>query len=69
MTGSDASDDEHVITIATHFVKVPRSGAVSDVSTLWDLVRTEAVSGSLDTLDKAGSDRLPSINTIDKVNS
>ena len=45
MTGSDISDVEDVITIATHFVKVPRSGAVSDVSTLWDLVGTEAVSG------------------------
>ena len=41
LTGSDISDDEDVITIATHFVKVPHSGAVSDVSTLWDLVGTE----------------------------
>ena len=69
MTGSDISDVEDVITIATHFVKVPHSGAVSDVSTLWDLVGTEAMSWSLDTLDKAGPDRLPPINTIDKVNS
>ena len=69
MTGSDISDVEDVITIATHFVKVPCSGAVSDVSTLWDLVGTKGVSGSLDRLDKAGPDRLPSINTIDKVNS
>ena len=67
MTESDLSDDEDAITIATHFVKVRRSGAVSDVSTLWDLVGTEAVSGSLDALDKPGFDRLPSINAFDKV--
>ena len=62
----DMSDDDE-ITIATHFVKVRRSGALSDVSTLWDLMGTEAISGSLDTLDRPGFDRLPSINAFDKV--
>ena len=61
-----AVDDDY--TIATHFVKVRRSGTLADVTTLWDLVGTEAVSGSLeDILDKPGFDRLPSINAFDKV--
>ncbi len=64
----DISDDDgDDITIATHFVKVRRSGALSDVSTLWDLMGTEAISGSLDALDRPGFDRLPSINAFDKV--
>ena len=64
----DLSDDDgDDITIATHFVKVRRSGALSDVSTLWDLMGTEAISGSLDALDRPGFDRLPSINAFDKV--
>ena len=55
-------------TIATHFVKVKRSGTLTDVTTLWDLVGTEAVSGSLEDLDsRPGFDRLPSINAFDKV--
>ena len=63
----DISVDEDY-TIATHFVKVRRSGTLADVTTLWDLVGTEAVSGSLeDILDKPGFDRLPSINAFDKV--
>lgn len=56
-------------TIATHFVKVKRSGTLTDVTTLWDLVGTEAVSGSLDDIldSRPGFDRLPSINAFDKV--
>lgn len=56
-------------TIATHFVKVKRSGTLTDVTTLWDLVGTEAVSGSLDSVldPRPGFDRLPSINAFDKV--
>ena len=55
--------------IATHFVKVRRSGTLADVTTLWDLVGTEAMSGSLDSIleHKPGFDRLPSINAFDKV--
>lgn len=58
--------------IATHFVKVHRSGVVADVMTLWDLAGTEAVSGStlesiLSHSNKPGFDRLPSINAFDKV--
>jgi diadenosine tetraphosphatase ApaH/serine/threonine PP2A family protein phosphatase len=54
--------------IATHFVKVRRSGAVADVTTLWDLVGTEMVSGSLDNVlaSRPGFDRLPSLNAFDK---
>lgn len=56
-------------TIATHFVKVKRSGTLTEVTTLWDLVGTEAVSGSLDSVldSRPGFDRLPSINAFDKV--
>lgn len=58
-------------TIATHFVKVKRSGTLTDVTTLWDLVGTEAVSGSLDSVldSRPGFDRLPSINAFDKVSA
>ena len=60
---------EQEYTIATHFVKVKRSGTLTDVTTLWDLVGTEAVSGSLDSVldTRPGFDRLPSINAFDKV--
>ena len=60
---------EEAYTIATHFVKVKRSGMLTDVSTLWDLVGTEAMSGSLDYLldVRPGFERLPSINAFDKV--
>ena len=56
-------------TIATHFVKVRRSGTLSDVTTIWDLVGTECLSGSLDSIvaSKPGFDRLPSINAFDRV--
>ena len=62
-------DEGTEYTIATHFVKVRRSGALSDVTTIWDLVGTEAISGSLDSIltSKPGFDRLPSINAFDKV--
>ena len=65
--GEGFCEDEY--TIATHLVKVRRSGTLSDVSTLWDLVGTEAVSGSLDSIldTKPGFDRLPSINAFDRV--
>ena len=57
--------------IATHFVKVRRSGTLADVNTLWDLVGTEAVSGSVEAIldHKPGFDRLPSINAFDKVHN
>lgn len=66
--GIDAGCEEEY-TIATHFVKVKRSGTLTEVTTLWDLVGTEAVSGSLDSVleDRPGFDRLPSINAFDKV--
>ena len=56
-------------TIATHFVKVRRSGTLSDVTTIWDLAGTECLSGSLDSIvaSKPGFDRLPSINAFDRV--
>ena len=56
-------------TIATHFVKVRRSGTLSDVTTIWDLVGTDCISGSLDSIvaSKPGFDRLPSINAFDRV--
>ena len=58
-------------TIATHFVKVRRSGTLSDVTTIWDLVGTDCLSGSLDSIvaSKPGFDRLPSINAFDKVSA
>lgn len=58
-------------TIATHFVKVRRSGTLSDVTTIWDLAGTECLSGSLDSIvaSKPGFDRLPSINAFDRVSS
>ena len=66
MEDDDETRDD--FSIATHFVKVRRTGALSDVTTLWELVGTEAVSGSLDSiLDRPGFDRLPSINAFDKV--
>lgn len=63
------TDSSQEYTIATHFVKVKRSGTLTDVTTLWDLVGTEAVSGSLDSVldSRPGFDRLPSINAFDKV--
>lgn len=56
-------------TIATHFVKVRRSGTLSDVTTIWDLQGTDCISGSLDSIvaSKPGFDRLPSINAFDRV--
>ena len=68
--GEDTSElPEQKYAIATHFVKVKRSGTLTDVTTLWDLAGTEAVSGSLDHLleAKPGFERLPSINAFDKV--
>lgn len=55
--------------IATHFVKVRRSGTLSDVTTIWDLAGTDCISGSLDSIvaSKPGFDRLPSINAFDRV--
>lgn len=71
LDNEDMKDDELVngdFSIATHFVKVRRTGALSDVTTLWELVGTDAVSGSLDSiLDRPGFSRLPSINAFDKV--
>lgn len=39
------SDEEY--SIATHFVKVRRNGLLVDVSTLWDFMATDAVTGSV----------------------
>ena len=66
--GCDKLTPPQEFTIATHFVKVKRSGTLTDVTTLWDLVGTEAVSGSLDSVldSRPGFDRLPSINAFDK---
>ena len=52
-----------------YHTQVRRSGTLSDVHTLWDLVGTEAVSGSVEAILEArpGFDRLPSINAFDKV--
>lgn len=63
----EGEGDEY--SIATHLVKVRRSGMLTDVSTLWDLVGTEAVSGNLDSLldAKPGFDRLASINAFSRV--
>ena len=49
--------------------QVRRSGALADVTTLWDLVGTDMVSGSLDNVlaSRPGFDRLPSLNAFDKV--
>ena len=49
--------------------QVRRSGALADVTTLWDLAGTDMVSGSLDDIlaSRPGFDRLPSINAFDKV--
>ena len=68
-SGCDILSSQPEYTIATHFVKVKRSGTLTDVTTLWDLVGTEAVSGSLESVldTKPGLDRLPSINAFDKV--
>ena len=47
-----------------------RSGALSDVHSLWDLVGTGAMSGSVEEIlehHKPSFDRLPSINAFDKV--
>lgn len=63
-------DSPQEFNIATHFVKVRRSGTLADVTTLWDMIGTEAVSGSMDAiLEKPNFDRLPSINAFDKVRS
>jgi len=67
LTPDVGGDEDYAI--ATHFVKVRRSGTLADVNTLWDLVGTEAVSGSVEAIldHKPGFDRLPSINAFDKV--
>lgn len=67
--GEDYIPPQSSFTIATHSVKVRRSGALSDVHTLWELVGTGAVSGSVEEIlehHKPSFDRLPSINAFDK---
>lgn len=52
--------------------QVRRSGALSDVHTLWELVGTGAMSGSVEEIlehHKPSFDRLPSINAFDKVHN
>ena len=59
------------MTLSVCFIslQVRRSGALADVTTLWDLVGTDMVSGSLENVISArpGFDRLPSLNAFDKV--
>ena len=66
---AEVANDAEDYTIATHFVKVRRSGTLADVHTLWELVGTEAVSGSLEALldSRPGFDRLASMAAFDKV--
>ncbi|PIK39736.1 Serine/threonine-protein phosphatase BSU1 [Apostichopus japonicus] len=53
--------------LATHSVKVKRSGFLSDVRTLWDLRGTSAVSGSIDLSphDKTRMERVLSVDSFD----
>ena len=56
--------------IATHFVKVRRNGLLVDVSTLWDFISTEAVTGSVRNIlshSKPGVQRQGSIFAFDPV--
>jgi hypothetical protein len=45
--GKRSSQQSEEFSIATHFVKVRRNGLLVDVSTLWDFISTEAVTGSV----------------------
>ena len=56
--------------LATHTVKVRRSGMLSDVSVMWDMKNTGMVSGSAQSeleTNKLKIARLPSINCFNKV--
>ncbi|XP_031568704.1 uncharacterized protein LOC116303319 isoform X2 [Actinia tenebrosa] len=53
--------------LATHSVKVRRSGMLSDVSALWDMGDSEALAGcALLESNRCKIQRLPSINTFNK---
>lgn len=56
--------------LATHTVKVRRSGMLSDVSVLWDMSNSSMVTGSAQSelvTNKLKIERLPSINCFNKV--
>ena len=56
--------------IATHFVKVRRNGLLVDVSTLWDFMATDAVTGSVRNIlshSRPGMQRQSSIFAFDPV--
>lgn len=56
--------------LATHTVKVRRSGMLSDVSVLWDMNNSNMVTGSAQSelvASKLKIERLPSINCFNKV--
>jgi diadenosine tetraphosphatase ApaH/serine/threonine PP2A family protein phosphatase len=64
---SDMTPNSDGFIIATHSVKVRRSGMMVDVISLWDLVNTEAVVGSVhDIGSKPSLDRLSSIKAFNK---
>lgn len=59
---------EKTYELATHSVKVRRSGMLSDVSALWDMGDSEALAGcALLESNRCKIQRLPSINTFNKV--
>lgn len=62
------SEEEY--SIATHFVKVRRNGLLVDVSTLWDFMATDAVTGSVRNIlshSRPGMQRQSSIFAFDPV--
>ena len=63
-----SSVKEKTYELATHSVKVKRSGMLSDVSALWDMGDSEALAGcALLESNRCKIQRLPSINTFNKV--
>ena len=68
--GSKSNEKKNDYSIATHFVKVRRSGLLVDVSSLWDFISTDAVTGSVRNIlshSKPGMQRQGSIFTFDPV--
>ena len=56
--------------LATHTVKVRRSGMLSDVIVMWDMKNSDMVTGSAQSelvTNKLKIERLPSINCFNKV--
>ena len=57
--------------LATHTIKVRRTGTLSDVMAIWDLPGTSAVSGSAECHlegDKSRFQRMPSVDSFNQVN-